>query len=110
MLANLEIGGAERVTANMLRQINLEKYAIEIVVLTSRQGPLRAELPEQIPLRLIGKNKAAKATIPLILKVWTFKPDIIFVNLSYLNLLIAIIRLIFSGRQKSLLGKQASFR
>ena len=98
LLPNFEIGGAERVVFQLLNFLDRSLFIITVIVLDHGSGPLKFQLPSDIRLISIGKSRVLFALLPLIANLRREKPEIIFSNLSHLNLGLAILRFLFPSK------------
>ena len=92
VMQSLDAGGAERVGLTILRYLDRSRFAIELLVLGDEKGPLRSEVPDDIDLTFLGKRHARWAIWHLSGILRSKRPDILLVNLSHLNLLVAMFR------------------
>lgn len=89
-LPNLEKGGAEQVTINLLRNFDRSLFKITLVVLDNANGKLRKQVPLDVEILALNKTRVLNAIPKLIQILRNKKPDIVFSNLSHLNLALAI--------------------
>ena len=92
VMQNLEAGGAERVSVTIVNYLDRRKFDVKVVVLSGDKGPLRSELPDDVTVTFLGKSKALRSIGDLIRLVNKTRPNVVFVNLSHVNLLISIFR------------------
>lgn len=95
LLPSLDVGGAERVAISILRNLNPEKYDLHLLVFGTRNGGLVNMVPNYVQITSFEKQKVRYTVPQLLLYVWKLKPKFVFSNLSYLNLLVALIKPFF---------------
>ena len=100
LLPNLDLGGAERVVVTLLRYFDRMKFDCCLVVLGRDDGALAAYLPSDIRVIYLNKPRVLLATPALVCLLWRAKPDLIFTNLSHLNLVLAMVRFLLSSKIK----------
>ncbi|MEZ5648067.1 MAG: glycosyltransferase [Alphaproteobacteria bacterium] len=83
-------GGAERVTFNILHQLNNAKITKALVTL-SAEGPLHTNLA---PINHIDlqRPRLRKALFPLLRLIWDWRPDIVFSTFGHINLALLALR------------------
>ena len=94
------MGGAERMLISLISHLNLDKFEICLVVIDSSSSPLIAELPSGIKTIFLNKKKISLAALSIVKVCFKEQPDIIFTNLSYLNLLMAILKPVLPEKSK----------
>ena len=77
---------------NIINHLDRSRFAITLVVVGSPHGKLAADIPEDISVRYLNKKRVRNAIFDLIRLSWHLKPNLIFVSLSYFNLLLAIFK------------------
>ena len=92
LLPSLEMGGAERVAINFLSKLNDKKFSRCLVVLGSNDGPLLDDIPDGVKTIFLDKKRVRHALWILFLLLRKYKPDLVFSNLSHLNLAVAMFR------------------
>lgn len=88
-------GGAERIMSILLNFLDRNKFE-PILVLLKKEGPYLQDLPKDIKIIDLQVTQARYAIIKIIKTIKQIKPDIVFSTLSYLNILIAMIRPLLS--------------
>ena len=91
-IPNLNLGGAERVVVTLLRHIDRSKFDCCLVVLGDDKGALVVDLPADIPVKFFNRKRVLFAVPALIRLLWQSRPELVFSNLSHLNLIIAMVR------------------
>lgn len=92
-------GGSERVMLTILKYLNRDKFNITLVLL-KKEGSYLDELPLDIKLIDLNINSARYAIFKITTLIKRERPDIVFSTLSHLNLLISIVRPLFSKKIK----------
>lgn len=90
LLPNLEPGGAEHVVMMLLNYFDRTVFKMTLIVIDSGDGNLRPKVPADIRLIALNKRRVRSALPALITLLRLNKPDIIFSNLSHLNLGLAM--------------------
>ena len=101
LLPNLNLGGAERVVVTLLRYFDRMKFDCYLVVLGRDDGALAAYLPSDMQVISLNKPRVLSAT-PALVCLCGVRPDWIFTNLSHLNLVLAMVRLLLPKSSKLL--------
>ena len=100
LLPNLNMGGAERVVLTLLRNIDRSKFDCYLVVLGDDKGALISSLPNDVQAIFFNRKRVLSAVPSLIRHLWLARPELVFSNLSHLNLVIAIIRFLLPKSAK----------
>lgn len=100
LLPNLDMGGAERVVVTLLRHIDRSKFNCCLAVLGDDKGVLVASLPTDMQVIFFNRKRVLTAVPLLIRHLWLARPELVFSNLSHLNLVIAIIRFLLPKSAK----------
>lgn len=110
LIPNLNIGGAERVIATLLRHIDRSKFHCSLVVVGNSSGALSPMLPKDLPIIALNKTRVLFSVVALINLLWRSRPDLVFSNLSHLNLVLAVSRVLmprsikFMARESSVVS------
>jgi glycosyltransferase involved in cell wall biosynthesis len=88
-------GGAERVVLTLLNALDKEKYEL-ILALVKREGKYLDLIPADVEVIDLKVSKARYSIFKIYKLIKEKKPDFIFTSLAHLNLLIALIRPLFS--------------
>lgn len=84
VLPDLEAGGAQRVFLTIIRQLNRDRFDPQLVIVSSR-GPLKHELPEDIPIYEL--NSKVRYMLPKLFRLcWKIIPDVAISTLGHMNL------------------------
>ena len=100
LLPNLNLGGSERVAVTLLRYFDRKKFDCCLVVLGKAEGALAAYLPPDIRVISLNKSRVLLAIPLLVSLLWRAKPDLVFTNLSHLNLVMAMVRFFLPNKIK----------
>ena len=93
-------GGSEKVISIILRHINAQKFKISLIILCANNSNNIDELPSHINIFHLNKKRVRDSFFGLFRLMIRLKPNIIFSSLSYLNLMMAIISIIYPLRTK----------
>ncbi len=88
-------GGAERVVLSILQHLDRDSYE-PILVMMKKEGRYLSYIPKDIEVITLKAQQARFAIFKIIKIIKEQKPDVVFTSLAYLNLIIAIIRPLFS--------------
>jgi len=83
---NLDGGGAERVTATIIRSLDPAKFEIHLVIV-SKLGELGHLIPEYVKIHELGITHTRNALFPLRELLKNIKPDIVYSSLGNTNIL-----------------------
>ncbi|WP_200763267.1 glycosyltransferase [Nitrosophilus alvini] len=92
-------GGSERVISIILNHLDRSKFEI-LLALLRKEGKYLDDLPRDIEIIDLDVKQARYSIFKIIYLIKQKKPDIVFSTLGYLNLLISIIKPIFSKKVK----------
>lgn len=95
VLPTLNIGGAEKVTVNILNSLNNETFDIKLIVIDSRFKNLESTINQDIKVKYLNIEKTRNAYFFLVKEIVLFKPDIVFSSLNRTNILILLIKVIY---------------
>ena len=87
VLADLEVGGAQRVILTVIRHLDRQRFVPHLVI-AGKQGPLRREIPDNIPVHDLKVSRVRYALPALLRLCWSLKPDRVVSTLGHLNLLL----------------------
>jgi len=79
-LPNLNGGGAEKVTVNILRKLNKDKYDLHLV-LTEKKGQYLDLIPNYVQIHDLKVSKTVFSILKLRHKILEIRPDIVFSTL-----------------------------
>ncbi len=86
LLPNLEAGGAERVTLNIIEQLDRNKFDIYLILVNS-EGELSHFLPNNITIIDLGLKRTLFSLPKFFLHCLKIKPDILFSSLNRTNII-----------------------
>ncbi|MBW2031499.1 MAG: glycosyltransferase [Deltaproteobacteria bacterium] len=91
LLADLYVGGAQKVILTLLRHLDRRTFDLHLGV-GNRGGPLGEEIPEDIQVHDLGAERVRYA-IPSVLRLcWSLKPKAMVATVGHLNLTLTAIR------------------
>lgn len=94
IIPNMRGGGAQRVISTILNFLDRKKFET-ILVLLKKEGPYLEDLPKDIQVINLQTEQTRYSIIKVIRVIRVIKqikPDLVFSTLSYLNILIVMIR------------------
>ena len=91
ILPNFSGGGAERVSINLLNHLYKNKHSVELIIFNN-SGPLSTMVDERIHVHDLQSPNLHKAIFPLISKLYSLRPQVVFSTLSYVNLVLICIK------------------
>lgn len=95
ILPTLNIGGAEKVTVNILNSLDSKIFDINLIVIDSRYKNLESSINKNIHVKYLNITKTRNAFFVLFKNIVSLKPDIVFSSLNRTNILILLIRLLY---------------
>lgn len=95
ILPTLNIGGAEKVTVNILNSLDSKIFDINLIVIDSRYKNLESSINKNIHVKYLNITKTRNAFFGLFKNIVSLKPDIVFSSLNRTNILILLIRLLY---------------
>ena len=94
VLPSFNVGGAEKVTINIVRQIDPKDYEITLVVLNN-EGPLVDEVPAHVEIISLETQRLRYSLFGLAKVLMEVKPHFAFTTIGYMNMsIITITRLL----------------
>lgn len=94
VLPSLDVGGAEKVTLSVIRQMNPKDYEITLVVL-NEDGPLVNEVPDSVTIISIKRQRLRYSLVGIAKVLMEIRPHYVFTTIGYMNFsVIAITRLL----------------
>ncbi len=94
LIPHLGGGGAERVTALLVRGLSAEKYELHLGLITQAQTG-GEELPASVHLHALGARRVRAGAFRLLRLVRRLKPDLILSGMAHLNFLVLLLRPFF---------------
>ena len=95
ILPTLNIGGAEKVTVNILNSLDSKILDINLIVIDSRYKNLESSINEDVTIKYLNITKTRNAFFRLAKEIVSLNPDIVFSSLNRTNILILIFKLIY---------------
>lgn len=83
-LSNLDGGGAERITINLLKGLDSEIFDFDLVLI-SATGPFLREVPPHVRIVDLGRESVTGAIWPLVRYLRRERPNILMSHLSHVN-------------------------
>lgn len=99
IVPSLQGGGAEKISLNLIKYLNRDKYNIKFIVL-KKEGPFVDDIPTDVECVDLNSSRARYAVFKLVKELNSFKPDIVFSTLGHLNLIILMIRRFIKGNPR----------
>lgn len=108
LIYSLGVGGAEKALVNIIKNLDLRKFSVRIVVIAS-DVTLQRELPAIIPitkLRVEGRFTTLRAIIPLARLIWRESPKVIISFMWGTNLIVLLSKLIMRFQSKIIISER----
>jgi glycosyltransferase involved in cell wall biosynthesis len=96
-LADFGIGGAEKVSANLIQEMSKRGIAIDLVLIhqedsyvsetTAQLGSYLSEIPSEVRVIDLGAERAIKAVLPFAKYLQQYKPWAVISHLHYVNVI-----------------------
>lgn len=96
-LADFGIGGAEKVSANLIQEMSKRGISIDLVLInqdasyvnvtTQQLGSYLSEIPGEVSVINLGAERAVKATLPFAKYLQQYKPWAVISHLHYVNII-----------------------
>jgi glycosyltransferase involved in cell wall biosynthesis len=99
ILPQFSSGGAERVTINIMLELRNKGHNVELIVFNNL-GPLSSLIPDDLNVHALKRKNLRYSIIPLILKLRSLKPLIIFSTFGYINLALTMFRFLLPKSSK----------
>ena len=99
VIPSLTPDGAERVIINILRNINLKKFEVTLI-LVDKRGGAKELIPASIPIIQLNVSRVRYSIPKLVKTLNSIRPDIIFSTLGHMNLLLLFSRSLLRFRHK----------
>jgi len=106
IIPTLDAGGAEKVTINILKEMDRTNYEIKLVVFNSN-GPLKKSIPKDIDVVVVTAKRLRYALLGISKLLVKFKPDYIFSTIGHLNLAMIFLKTFLRLKSK-LIVREAS--
>jgi glycosyltransferase involved in cell wall biosynthesis len=91
ILPSFSGGGAERVTINLLTELNKRGHSVGIIVF-DKGGPLLSIIPIDVKIYNLNTLTLKASVIPLIKKIWLLRPKVVFSTFGYINVFLSSAR------------------
>jgi len=98
ILSRFSGGGAERVTINLLTELNHSSRSSVGVVVFDKSGPLLSTVPNDVPIYNLGTSTLRRSIVPLVKKIHELKPKVIFSTFGYINVALLSVRWLLPRR------------
>lgn len=97
ILPNLLAGGYERVTLNIIRNLDKKKFDINLLLL-EKKGYFTQLIPSYVYVYNLKKNRARK-TLPGIIKILIhLKPEIVFSTANRVNIIVLLTTFVYKSK------------
>lgn len=91
VIPTLAGGGAERVTSHLINGINKQKFRLQLIISHRAEHTCLKDIhPDVEVIQLNLKFRVRYTVFPILRAIKKQKPDTVFLNMSHLNILIAI--------------------
>lgn len=90
-------GGAERVVSTLLQHLDSDRFALSLALIT-KEGKFLEEIPPHVEIIDLDAKRVRNSIVKIIKTIHTVEPDIVFSTLGHLNLMISILRPLFSKK------------
>ncbi|MCP4118772.1 MAG: glycosyltransferase [Desulfobacteraceae bacterium] len=97
VISSMEGGGAQRVVSRILQSLNSDLFDPQLA-LVRKSGPFLKDIPSHVTVIDLKSSKARFAIFKLLKLCRDVNPDIVFSNLGYINVLIALFRFLLPKR------------
>ncbi|QIW09669.1 glycosyltransferase [Francisella sp. LA112445] len=95
VLPTLNIGGAEKVTVNIINSLDVKIFDIHLIVIDNRYKNLETLINQNVNIKYLNIIKTRKAFLKLAKEILLLKPDIVFSSLNRTNILVLLINIIY---------------
>lgn len=95
ILPTLNIGGAEKVTVNILNSLDSKVFDMYLIVIDSRYKNLESSINKDVNIKYLNITKTRNAFFRLLKEIVSLKPDIVFSSLNRTNILILFIKFLY---------------
>lgn len=95
VLPTLNIGGAEKVTVNIVNSLDSKVFDINLIVIDSRYKNLESSINKDVNIKYLNITKTRNAFFRLLKEIVSLKPDIVFSSLNRTNILILLLKLLY---------------
>jgi len=88
-MSNLGGGGAERVTVNIIRQLDKEKYDI-VLLMVKREGTFLADIPSYVKIENMNIDKTILSLFKVRKYIKLYQPDIIYTTMMMNSIVLSL--------------------
>lgn len=92
VVPTLHGGGAERVTATLLRHLDRKRFRLSLIIIDGRQAVMRDQVPPDIQYIDLRCDRVRDACIRLPRRLRALRPDVVLATVSHLVLALAMLR------------------
>jgi len=93
-------GGAERVTATLLRNLSRKRFDVSLAVVNQEGSVFSEELPSDIPIIDLQASRLRFALFKILRLIWNTQPDVVFSTIDYLNVTLGATRRLWPRRTR----------
>jgi hypothetical protein len=109
VLPNFSGGGAQRVTLNLLRLVDVERF-IPLLIVLQPEGPLAEAVPEHVQVIRLNRRRMRQAILPLLRLIRKIKPAIVFSTFNHVNVPILFLQILDARDTSGCPGGQYALR
>lgn len=95
VLPTLNMGGAEKVTVNIMNSLDTNKFDVTLLVIDNRYKNLESFIHPTIKLTYLNITRTRYAFFALLREIRSIKPDIVFSSLNRTNIMILLLKMIY---------------
>ncbi len=99
-------GGAERVIVHLVNRLDRRRFT-PVLALGAAEGPYLDDLRDDVPVHVLGAQRARSAIGSVLAVVWRLRPDIVFATAG-MNLAVAATRALYPRRTLAVLREANS--
>lgn len=107
IIPTLDIGGAEKVTMNILRKMDASRNQIKLIVLDGN-GPLKNIVPKHVELIVVSSKRLRYAMFKISRLLVKNRPDYIFSTIGHLNLALIFIKRVLLLKSKIIIREAST--
>lgn len=106
IIPSLQVGGAEKVMLNILKNIDRDSYNLKLIVI-NYVGSLINEIPKDVEVIGLNNKRIRYSLFRISKELLKLKPDYVFTTLGYMNIAIIFIKTIL-GLKSKIIVREAS--
>lgn len=106
IIPSLNVGGAEKITLNILKKIDRDSYILKLIVI-NYEGSLINEVPKDVEIIRLKNKRLRYSLYKISVELIKLKPDFIFTTLGYVNIAIIFIKKLL-GLNSKIIVREAS--